>query len=69
MARGVNPDNPSVMLRLTLDRKKRLMDLANRYGCDTISQFVGNIADGKVVIVTEDAAELLEYIRYSMRGK
>jgi hypothetical protein len=69
VAKPINPDNPSVMLRLTLERKQRLAALASHYGCDTISQFVSNIADGKISIITEDAKKLLEYIQFTMSNR
>ena len=62
MPRGINPNNPSVMLRLSLDRKMNLTNLANKNGCDTISQFVSRIADGQLVVIDKVAAVLLEHI-------
>ena len=69
MPRGINPDSPCVRLNLTLERKKMLTRLAEENGCDTISQFIAQIADRRLVVIDKVAAVLVDRIIEDERAK
>jgi hypothetical protein len=68
MPKQVNPDSNNAKVYLKEGQKAKLQAVAESYGCNTISQFISNIAEGKLQFLSEDAMEMLAYIRYTIRS-
>ncbi len=68
MPKQVNPDSNNIRVYLKTGQKEKLQAVAESYGCNTISQFMSLVADGKLQFLSEDAAELLAYIQSTMRS-
>ena len=66
MPRAVNQESNNVKLYLKEGQKAKLQAIAESRGCNSISQLVSLIADGRLKLINDDAFMLLDFIRYWM---